>query len=196
MGKGLSITAFVLSFILPFVGLILGIIALSIGKKDEDYGKGLAIAAIVIGGALVLILIVLLIIGASLFLMSSPINIEKSDQIGEALEDLFKNSCQIAPPFSCRDDFRVYENEIYITLINTGTKSLEITSISVDGCTEYSDNLSFASGESVSVGFSCNEVILDKGINQKTIEIKYSYDGSTLELTSYGTIFFKAFTNS
>ena len=53
MGKGKSITAFVLSLLffiplVPLVGLILGIIATSKAKNPEDL-KGLAIAAIVIG---------------------------------------------------------------------------------------------------------------------------------------------------
>jgi hypothetical protein len=54
MGKGLSITAFVLSllFFIPFasiVGLILGIIAVKKAKGDPKALKDLAIAAIIIG---------------------------------------------------------------------------------------------------------------------------------------------------
>ena len=47
------IIAFVLAFILPIVGLILGIIALNkVNKTEEKTGKGLAIASIVIGAIL------------------------------------------------------------------------------------------------------------------------------------------------
>ena len=54
MGKGLSITAFVLSLLFfiplaPIIGLISGIIALVKAKNDPNALKGLAIAAIVLG---------------------------------------------------------------------------------------------------------------------------------------------------
>ena len=65
MGKGLTITAFVFSLIIPVVGLILGIIAYKKAKDDPEALKGLAIAAIVIGSVYVLITSVLIIIGLS-----------------------------------------------------------------------------------------------------------------------------------
>ncbi len=54
MGKGLTITGFVLSLLIfipfaPVVGLILGIITLVKAKDNPDALKGLAIATIVIG---------------------------------------------------------------------------------------------------------------------------------------------------
>jgi len=66
MGKGLTITAFVFSFLIPIVGLILGIIAYNKAKEDPEALKDLAIAAIVIGAILTVIpLLILLIVGVA-----------------------------------------------------------------------------------------------------------------------------------
>ncbi len=46
--NGLAIAALILSFFVPLVGLILGIVALSSIKKNGENGKGLAVAAIVL----------------------------------------------------------------------------------------------------------------------------------------------------
>jgi hypothetical protein len=59
MGKGLSITAFILSILFfiplaPLIGLILGIVAVVKAKDDSSALKGLAIAAIVIGAILLI----------------------------------------------------------------------------------------------------------------------------------------------
>lgn len=75
MGKGLSITAFVISLtslilLIPApVGLILGIIALQKAKNDPEAHKGLAIAAIVIGAIFTLVLI----LAVAFFAVAAPI---------------------------------------------------------------------------------------------------------------------------
>jgi hypothetical protein len=52
----IAILAIIFAIILPLIGLILGIVALTqINKKPEKKGKGLAIASIIIGGILTLI---------------------------------------------------------------------------------------------------------------------------------------------
>ena len=51
--SGLAIAAFVLSLMCFPIGLILGIIALvQLGKTDDKSGKGLALAAVIISGAM------------------------------------------------------------------------------------------------------------------------------------------------
>lgn len=55
--NGLAIAALVLSFFVPFIALILGIVALSSIKKNGENGKGLAIAAIVLSSIFMLIAI-------------------------------------------------------------------------------------------------------------------------------------------
>jgi len=57
----LSIVAFIFMFIIAPVGLILGIIALSQIKKTNEKGKGLALAAVIVGIiSLVVIIVVIL----------------------------------------------------------------------------------------------------------------------------------------
>jgi hypothetical protein len=76
MGKGMSITAFVLSLLFfvplaPLIGLILGITATA-KAKDKDSLKGLAIAAIVVGAITTIINIVILaLFGWSIVFASS-----------------------------------------------------------------------------------------------------------------------------
>lgn len=61
MGKGLTITAFICSFPLPPIGLILGIIALMRAKYDQNSLKGLAITSIIIGGLQTLLIIYIIL---------------------------------------------------------------------------------------------------------------------------------------
>jgi len=84
MGKGLSITAFIFSFIFPVLGLILGIVAYKKAKEDPEGLRGLAIAAIIIGGIFTLVsLIILIFIGLVWNQVSGTIE-EGSEQINFA----------------------------------------------------------------------------------------------------------------
>lgn len=56
--NGLAVAALVLSFFVPIIGLILGIVALSSIKKSGEGGKGLAKAAIIISSLIMLISII------------------------------------------------------------------------------------------------------------------------------------------
>ena len=58
----LAIVGFILSFIIPIVGLILCIIALVQIKKTGEKGKGLAVAGIILFGVLALIVIIAIIV--------------------------------------------------------------------------------------------------------------------------------------
>ncbi|AAT89027.1 hypothetical protein ATY41_02475 [Leifsonia xyli subsp. xyli] len=65
----ISIVAFVLAFFTSAIGVILGFVALSQIKRTGEQGRGLAIAAIVIGFAefaLVVLLIVIAIVAAGI----------------------------------------------------------------------------------------------------------------------------------
>ncbi|MBN2454052.1 DUF4190 domain-containing protein [Candidatus Woesearchaeota archaeon] len=53
--KNLAIIALVLAFFFPLVGLIIGIVALVKINKEGGEGKGMAIAAIVIGAIMTLL---------------------------------------------------------------------------------------------------------------------------------------------
>lgn len=63
--NGLAIAALILAFLIPIVGLILGIVALSQIKKNNEGGKGLAIASIVI--SIVITLVGIMAIFAAFF---------------------------------------------------------------------------------------------------------------------------------
>lgn len=58
----MAIVAFILAFFVNLVGIILGFVALSQIKRTGEQGRGLAIAAIVIGFVEILFAIVLVII--------------------------------------------------------------------------------------------------------------------------------------
>jgi len=60
--SGLSITAFVLAFLVAQVGLVLGIVALVVDGRRPDRTKGLAIAAIAVAIVMVALAVALLVI--------------------------------------------------------------------------------------------------------------------------------------
>ena len=62
-GKGLSIAAIILAFLVPLVGLILGIVALVQAKK-AGRKNGLALAAVIIGAVLMVVYIIIGIVSA------------------------------------------------------------------------------------------------------------------------------------
>jgi uncharacterized membrane protein len=57
----MSIVAFILAFFISVVGVILGFVALSQIKKSGEQGRGLAVAAIIIGFAEIVLGIILTI---------------------------------------------------------------------------------------------------------------------------------------
>jgi hypothetical protein len=63
--NGLAIAAIILAFLFPIVGLILGIVALAQIKKNNEGGKGLAIASIII--SIVITLVGIMAIFAAFF---------------------------------------------------------------------------------------------------------------------------------
>jgi hypothetical protein len=71
----MAVVAIVLAFLLPIVGLILGIVALSQIKKRNEGGKGLAIASIIISVFIMLMhLVVLGIFWGAIFTAKSELN--------------------------------------------------------------------------------------------------------------------------
>jgi hypothetical protein len=69
----LSILGFIFAFIIPPVGFVLGIIALSHINKTGEKGKGLAIAAIVLGAIFFLMLIFMILVGISWVLVKNTV---------------------------------------------------------------------------------------------------------------------------
>jgi hypothetical protein len=76
----LSILGFIFAFIIPPVGFVLGIIALSHIKKTGEKGKGLAIAAVVLGAIFFLFLILLIFVGMMWIVVRNTVQ-EGSNQV-------------------------------------------------------------------------------------------------------------------
>ena len=60
-GKGLSIAAIILAFLMPLIGLILGIVAI-VQSKKAGRKNGLALAAVIIGAVLIVVGIIVWIL--------------------------------------------------------------------------------------------------------------------------------------
>jgi hypothetical protein len=86
----LAIVGFILSFVVPLAGLVLGIIALTqINKNPDEGGKGLAIAAIVIS-LIMPVICLMLISGMAFFGVLSP-------------QKLLPAKCTLGSGISCKD---------------------------------------------------------------------------------------------
>ena len=127
MGKTLSIVAFILSFLLPLVGLILGIVALNQAKKDKEALKGLAIAAIVIGGFLTLLVIIMVILVAGMWFTlmggSNPPLAIAGDKFSIG-----------APLIAEAMNFQASIDTMLFTIRNGAGEQITITKIKVDEC--------------------------------------------------------------
>jgi hypothetical protein len=82
----LSIIGFILAFLIPPVGFILGIIALSQIKKSNEKGRGLAIAAIVIGVILFLFLILIIFIIGLSWIVIKNVAENGSDEVESVMD--------------------------------------------------------------------------------------------------------------
>ena len=88
----LSIVAFIFAFLFPPVGFILGIIALSQIKKTNEKGRGLAIAAIIIGAIFFLFLILMVFVGIAWIVIRNTV--QNGDNIyGGATQSDFNSMC-------------------------------------------------------------------------------------------------------
>ncbi|MDK8173604.1 DUF4190 domain-containing protein [Curtobacterium citreum] len=57
----LAIIALVAAFVAPIVGFVLGFVAMSQTRKRGEGGRGLALAAVIVGGVITLLYVVLVI---------------------------------------------------------------------------------------------------------------------------------------
>ncbi|WFR67180.1 DUF4190 domain-containing protein [Curtobacterium flaccumfaciens] len=67
----LAIISLVLAFVAPLIGFILGFVALSQVKRRGEGGRGLALAAVIVGGAITLLYVILIAV-AVLAAVSAP----------------------------------------------------------------------------------------------------------------------------
>ncbi len=176
MGKGLSITAFVFAFVLPLVGLILGIIAVVKAKNDPEALKGLAIAAIVIGG-IATIVVPIVIFGVFWYSIGSP---------SEYLSD-YQSSCQIAYPLSC-DRVMATATGISVPVTNDVGKPIEVSSFSIEGCGENNQKVSLAAGETEELFVNCENPLPFNEQQTSEIVVKFKREGSAIEEITLGMI--------
>jgi hypothetical protein len=115
----LAIVAFILAFLMPIVGLILGIIALvQLNSNPGEKGKGLAIAAIIISIVLPLAVVVFFILSLASFGVLSP-------------NAMLPSRCMLPAGFDCAD-FAVGangEDNIKIAVRNGGGWDIAITDL-------------------------------------------------------------------
>lgn len=58
---GIDVTAFILAFLIPLIGAIIGMVAIADAHKQGRQASGLAVAAVVIGWVAVLIVVIVVI---------------------------------------------------------------------------------------------------------------------------------------
>ncbi|MEU2156734.1 DUF4190 domain-containing protein [Streptomyces sp. NPDC019396] len=112
--NALAIVSFVMSIVcgIPFVPLILGIIALSQIRKNGEKGRGFAIAGIAIHGAALLFIAIMVALGASGALDDSSSKPKRStsgqvtDPGSSDVQDIRKGDC-----FNTEDDLADYAEE-------------------------------------------------------------------------------------
>ncbi len=136
----LAIISLIVSFLLGPIGLILGIIALVQINKDPNLkGKGLAIAAIVIG-SLGLVLVFLMMVGSlAYFGVLSP-------------DKFLSERCSMQPGFACLD-FAYADGSVEIRMQNAIGYELQEFELSLNGHACSPSSISIANGRTQT--FTC-----------------------------------------
>jgi len=175
MSKALSIVAFVFSFVFPIVGLILGIIAVVKAKDDPQALKGLAIAAIVIGGIFTLLFFVLILAGVSWYLIGAP-----SSGIG--LE-----RCFLSQPLQCSLS-GANSDSISLTIKNYNFAQIELNSVKINGCGISNEKILVPRSGSNLVKVDCLEE-LDSGLFKGDVSVTFTTEGKEITEVSYGDLY-------
>lgn len=175
----LAIIAFILAFLMPLVGLILGIIAYNILSKSKARGKGFAIAAIIISVGL-LLLLVLFFVGIFLFVA----NITDSDTF-------VSGRCIITSEFNCEEYF-ITNDEVKISLRNNLDRDMYISSFVLK------ESGSVVCSGFVPVTLSANSIEVlsfsncnfgdDKSFVSLLMDVKYKVEDSFIESIATGHV--------
>jgi len=187
--NSLAIISFILSivgiFIIPFLssiaGFILGIISLNQIKKQNESGKGLAVAGIVIG-AIGIIIIPLIIIGIIAFFgVVTPAIINQHSE-------LVQQQCMISSGFSCLES-GFSGNQIFLKVQNNlGYETENVVITMNEASTGWEKALSIGSlrnGEIVEASFP-----YEYNIDPFRGRIEIDYETKTgSKRTSYGTLY-------
>jgi hypothetical protein len=180
------IIAFILAFVLPIIGLILGIIALNkVNKTQEKSGKGLAIAAIIISA--VTIPAILIFVGAiAYFGVLSPTNLVPSSS---SSNNFIPERCTIQTGFECDVN---YNNYLEFAVKNKMGRNIVIDEIEIIyqdfTCSNFEQKL-LQKDEIVIFGFNnCDLKTLENKKIKFDFEINYYPEevGSVFKTTSKG----------
>jgi hypothetical protein len=181
--KTLAILAFIFAFVIPLVGLILGIVAVSKISKGEGEGKGLAIAAIAIGAVFTLIVPILLVCIGSLayFGVMNP-------------SAVLPEKCSFPISLTCVD-WSVTPNSINLILQNGAGRDMMINSIEATSNALVSPCYSTAvtnvrNGEKASFNFAgCNYQPTGNEKNRYDVVVTYTWaDNPTITHTMAGEL--------
>lgn len=116
----LAIIALIMAFVMPLIGIILGIIALGQIKKTGEKGKRLAVVAIVLPIVLFVLFIGLMVLMAfSGFMDFSKVMPER---------------CESSVEIPCQGKAMVYSDSLIIPLRNDIGRSITLKDYSVDEC--------------------------------------------------------------
>lgn len=118
----LAIIALIMAFVMPLIGMILGIIALGKIKKSGEKGKGLAVAAIVIP-----IILFLLLAVVSLIAMVAYFGMLDTSRY-------LPERCEFPIILPCVGKANIQSDSVMVTLQNNLDTSISLVEYSVDGC--------------------------------------------------------------
>ncbi len=178
--KTLSIIAFVLAFLLPVFGLILGIVAVATTKKGDE-GRGFAIAAIVIS-LLTPILYIMLLGSFAYFGVMNP-------------SELLPAKCTMPTGLSC-DDYVVSSADNTISLLITNGMGNDITVNSISAVPAENDlpRCETASQANIDNGQRHNFVLNCAGLSSTdelkrwNLEVEYAIRGSNENRVANGEL--------
>lgn len=175
----LAIIAFILAFLMPLVGLILGIVAYSKLSKTKGKGKGFALAAIIISISL-LLLFALFFLGVFLFFFS----VFDFETFGE-------DRCFVTPEFVC-EEYVISGDEVKISLRNNEGRDMYISSFTLKDsgsvvCSGFVPQTLSAGDNGVFTFSNCN-FPSDKTFVSLSFDVKYRLEDSFIETTALGHI--------
>jgi len=141
-----SLVCGILGIVIPYIGLILGILAIVFSRKQKKIQpNGLATAGFVlgiIGVVIYTVLFLFMIIGALAY-------------FGNLDPDRFlPDKCAMDPPFACTD-FSVQGNALEFTFLNAAGVDLDGVVVTASGCSPDAVVGTITNGESATATFTC-----------------------------------------
>lgn len=167
--KTLSIVALVFSILIPLVGLILGIVALTRTKKGEP-GHGMALAAVIIGAILTVLAPIIFIIAGSLAYYAV---LDPAAHI--------PSQCSMSAGITC-DSYAVSGSTVDLQVTNHLGRTIDISSGSLTEPTSsvscsLSASATLANGTSARLSFTGCPSSGSQSMQHYKIDLGYAYSG-------------------